>query len=290
MEGLHSPSIPLWRALFGLESAPTWLAAILGLACTYWFVIIPSAAAISYLDRKLGADFQARVGPNRAGPAGMLQPLADFLKLLQKHAFRSLNWRESLWFSIHTMALYSTVAVLPLGSLALFVDTDMSAFIPFWAALVLAMGTMLLGLSQENVQGWLGGVRVAAQAVTGAFPALVALICVGVKVGGFRWSAIAGSQGFSPLSWTIFSDPFQCLAAAIFLVSGLVLLSIPPMDAGLSMADLHGGVASHLYGRRLVLFRLGRFYGFFPLGGDRGGSVSRRMGAALGPDGVFERP
>jgi NADH-quinone oxidoreductase subunit H len=113
------------------------------------------------------------------------------------------------------------------------------------------------------VPGWFGGVRVAAQAVTGSLPALVSLICVGVKAGGFRWSAIAGSQGFSPFSWTIFSDPFQCLAAVIFLISGLVLLSIPPMDAGLSMADLHGGVGSHLFGRRLVLFRLGRFYGFF---------------------------
>lgn len=263
IEGLHSPAIPLWRAIFGLDSAPAWWVATLGLACTYWLVIIPSAAAISYFDRKLGADFQARVGPNRAGPSGALQPFADFLKLLQKRALKSHGWRESLWFGIHTMALYSTVAVLPLGSLALFVDTDMSAFIPFWAALVLAMGTMLLGLSQETVPGWFGGVRVAAQAVTGALPALVSLICVGVKAGGFRWSAIAGSQGFSPFSWTIFSDPFQCLAAVIFLVSGLVLLSIPPMDAGLSMADLHGGVGSHLFGRRLVLFRLGRFYGFF---------------------------
>jgi len=47
------------------------------------------------------------------------------------------------------------------------------------------------------------------------------------------------------------------------MISGLVLLGVPPLDGGLSSQDIHGGVSSHLHGRRLSLFRLGRFYGFF---------------------------
>jgi NADH-quinone oxidoreductase subunit H len=161
------------------------------------------------------------------------------------------------------MALYSTVAVLPLGSLVLLVDTDMSAFLPFWATLVLSLGTMLLGLSQRSVPGWFGGIRVSAQALAGAFPALVALLCAGVRAGGFRWSVLAGSQSASPLNWAAFSNPFQFVAFVVFVVAGLVLLGIPPMDAALSQPDIHGGVSSHLHGRRLSLFRLSRFYGFF---------------------------
>ncbi len=254
----------LWQSSLGLpEDTPQWLIAAVGLLFIYMVVIIPAGAVVSFLDRKLGADFQARVGPNRAGPAGMFQPLADFMKLLQKEAVEDWTWREAFWLAVHTMALYSTVAVLPLGSLVLLVDTDLSAFLPFWAALVLALGTMLLGLSHRSVPGLLGGLRVASQALSGAFPAFVALLCAGVRAGGFRWSVLAGSQGAWPLSWAAFSNPFQFVAFIVFVVSGLVLLGIPPMEAALSTPDLHGGVASHLYGRRLSLFRLGRFYGFF---------------------------
>jgi NADH-quinone oxidoreductase subunit H len=262
--GLDITWASVWGHALGLPAGtPEWIIAAIGIIGIYGFVILPSGAIMSYLDRKIGADFQARVGPNRAGPAGIFQPIADLLKLLQKEATQDWSWREALWLAVHTMALYSTVAVLPLGSLVLLVDTDMSAFLPFWATLVLAFGTMLLGLSQGSVPGWFGGVRVAAQAMAGAFPALVALLCAGVRAGGFRWSVLAGSQSASPLSWAAFANPFQFVAFVVFVVSGLVLLSIPPMDAALSQVDIHGGVASHLHGRRLSLFRLSRFYGFF---------------------------
>jgi NADH-quinone oxidoreductase subunit H len=254
----------VWAKELGLPGGtPEWLIAAIGLFFIYTLVILPSGAVMSYLDRKIGADFQARVGPNRAGPAGILQPIADLMKLLQKEATQDWSWREALWLAVYTMALYSTVAVLPLGSLVLLVDTDMSAFLPFWATLVLGLGTMLLGFSQGSVPGWFGGVRIAAQALAGAFPALVALLCAGVRAGGFRWSVLAGSQSASPLYWAAFSNPFQFVAFIVFVVSGLVLLGVPPMDAALSQPDLHGGVSSHLHGRRLSLFRLSRFYGFF---------------------------
>src|SRR6202023_3213123 len=102
-----------------------------------------------------------------------------------KEAQARWSWRENFWLIVHTMALYSTLAVLPLGSAALLVDTEMSAFLPFWSALVLALGTMLLGLSQDSVPGWFGGIRVASQALAGSFPALIAVLCAGVRAGGF---------------------------------------------------------------------------------------------------------
>lgn len=253
-----------WANSIGFPpDTPEWLYAILALICIYCLVIIPSGGLMAYFDRKLSADLQARVGPNRAGPAGMLQPVADLLKHLQKGVRNEWNWRENVWLSVHTMALYSTLAVMPLGSLALLVDTEMSVFLPFWSALVLSLGTMLLGLNQGTVPGWYGGIRVAAQTLAGSFSALVAILCVGVRAGSFRWSILANSQGFSPWSWTLMSNPFLCVAFFVFVMSGLVLLAIPPLDGGQSMSDIHGGVASHLSGRNLILFRFGRFYGFF---------------------------
>jgi NADH-quinone oxidoreductase subunit H len=257
-------TLEIWKESIGLPTGtPEWLVAAIGLFFIYAIVILPSGAVVSYVDRKLSADFQARVGPNRAGAAGLLQPFADLLKFLQKEPSREWNWRETLWLGIHTMALYSTVAVMPLGSAAILVNTDMSAFLPFWSALVLALGTMLMGFSQGTVSGWFGGVRLAAQSLAGAFPALICVLCAGIRAGSFRWAAFAAVQGASPLHWTATTNPFQFIAFIVFVASGLVMLSVPPMDGGLSVMDLHGGVSSDLSGRRLSLFRLGRFYGLF---------------------------
>jgi NADH:ubiquinone oxidoreductase subunit H len=139
----------------------------------------------------------------------------------------------------------------------------MSALLPFWATLVLALGTMMLGLNQSSVPGWFGGVRIASQALSGAFPAMIALICAGLTCHTFRWSDLVAAQGFSPFRWNAFSQPFGFMAFLVFISSGLVIIGIPPLDGGASVQDIHGGVASHLFGRKLILFRLGRFYAFF---------------------------
>jgi len=256
--------IEAWCQSLGIRAdLPDWYYALLYLVCTYFFVIIPCACILFYLDRKLSADLQARVGPNQAGPVGILQPLADIFKLLQKQTSQNSLLSENVWFCVHTMALYSTLAVMPLGSLALLVNTEMSAFLPFWSALVLTLGTMLLGLNQDSVPGWFGGMHVAAQTLAGAFPALIALLCAGVRVGSFKWSVLASSQGFAPWHWTFLADPFQLMAFLVFVMSGLILLAIPPLDSGLSMAHFDGGVASQLYGRKLSIYHFGRFYVFF---------------------------
>jgi NADH-quinone oxidoreductase subunit H len=237
---------------------------ILLLVAVYCGILVPSAGIINYLNRKFTADLQGRVGPNRAGAAGFLQPIADFLKSLQKTAeLRPLTGWELVLFWIQSLALYATVAILPLGSMILSLDTDMGVLIVFWTAFTLALMSLFLGLERSSVPGWLSAVRVAVQAVTGAFPAVLALFCVGMEAKGLRWTQISDAQGAFPFSWMIFQNPFEWLAFFVFMVSGLILFSLAPMDTGLARADILGGFSSSLYGRRLSLFNFGRFYGFF---------------------------
>jgi len=232
----------------GLVVAGAWILATV-------MVIFPVAAAYSYVERKLGADYQARVGPNRAGPSGMFQPIADWLKLLQKPN-QALSWKEERWSALQTMATYSTAAVLPLGPLFILADTEMNVFIPFWALMVAALATLLLGMEQSSIQGWLGGSRVAAQALSGAFPATLAILCAGLAGGGFRWADMVASQGAAPWSWNVMASPFHPFGFLAFVGAGLVFSADHQRDLG-------GGVTSNLYGGRLALAQLGKFYVLF---------------------------
>ena len=258
------PWVPAWESVLGLPAGlPEPFVALLALTAIFFGMVLPMSAFMAFVERKLRADFQARVGPNRAGPAGFFQPLADSLKLLQKETAKGGGLGKNFWLVVSTSVLYSTVAFLPVGSATLLIDTDLSAILPFWAVLVLAFTTMLLGFNQGSISGWLGGIRIASQMLSGALPGLIALMTAVVHVGSFQWSRLAEIQGASPWAWTAFQSPFQCLAFLIFVVSGLVLLGASPLDGGTSLPDSQGGVAAHLSGRRLLLFKLGRFYGSF---------------------------
>lgn len=253
-----------WELLLGLphETSRVALAAIAVMSVGI-FVLVPCAALVSWASRKLGADFQARVGPNRAGGAGVLQSVADWIKLLQKTSAAPLRWNEWSWLLIQSMALFATAAVLPMGSLYLLLDTDLSAILPLWSALLIGLSGLFLGLSQGTVPGWMSGIRIASQTLAGAFPALIAILLVGLRAGDFKWSSILAAQGASPLEWLAFTNPFHFVSFIVFLVSGLVLFGVSPLEGGTSLPDLRGGVYAGLSGRRLSLLRLGRFYAFF---------------------------
>lgn len=253
--------IEQWVEKFNL--APKWVHLTFTLVAVYFFILIPSGWFFSYLKRKISADFQARVGPSTCGPSGLFQPMADFLKLLQKENRNEVSHTETLWLSIYSMIFYSTMPVIPLGSLVLLVDTEISAFIPFWATLVLALGTILLGLSRGAITGWYGGIRIAVQTLSGVFPAFICLLCAGVGMKSFQWSLWAKSQGFFPWSWNFLSNPFEFVAFIVFVMSGLVILAVSPLDGGFSMSDIHGNVSSFLHGRWLALYQFCRFYVFF---------------------------
>ncbi len=248
-----------WQSLYRLpEGTPSLVISVIALLSIYALVLTPSAYFFHYISRKLAADLQARVGPSRAGKAGIFQPLADWLKLLQKRSSLSWKWDESLWFYMHAMALFSTVAILPIGSKLILVDRPLSALLPFWSASIFGFSLLLFGLSRDSVVSWLSGVRIASQMISGFFPAWVALLSIGIHAGSFKWSALVAAQGAYPWEWSIFSNPFQWISFSVFMMGGLTAFSIPPMAT--SGID---SLSEQFSGPVLSFFKFGRFYAFF---------------------------
>jgi NADH-quinone oxidoreductase subunit H len=253
-----------WIQILGLsDQAPGWLVSVLVFAVAYFAVSLPLTAVLVGLERKFAASVQARIGPNLTGPRGLLQSLADFLKLLQKQSRPGWFAREDFWLVFVYASMFSLLAVLPLGSIWVVVDSEMSAFLPILVAVVLAFGTLMLGIEQGTVYGFFGGLRFAAGAVGATVPAIVSVLSVGLCVGGFDWKTIVSAQGVFPGSWNIAADPFQWLAFLVFFCVGPMLFGLQGLDASTSRVDLNRGVGARLHGIRLALFKIREVYGLF---------------------------
>jgi NADH-quinone oxidoreductase subunit H len=161
------------------------------------------------------------------------------------------------------MALFSSVSVLPLASNGLMVDTDGSVFIPFISITLSLLVTFLMGINQHSVSGYFGGIRIGAQAISAAFPALISILCAGVRGHGFRWSGISAAQGAWPYQWSAFLSPFEFISFLVFIASGIVMLSNNPAEAGFQTKDIHGGMHAAQTVGRDPAFRLGRVYSVF---------------------------
>ncbi len=243
--------------------AASLLDSVIRLAVVWIGIFAPFYGLMGYVERKFSADLQARIGPSLVGPRGMFQGVADLIKLLAKRPLTTHHLPDTLQWLVGFLVLYSSAALLPLGSYFLLFDTELSLLLPLVFVAIASLSQLWLALSLGRVESWIGGIRMAAQSLVALFPAMLSILCVGVYVGSFQWKAIAEIQGFSFHHWTLFSSPFLFLAGIVFYLSGVAMFHLPPMDAAVGSQEMSGGVYRGIAGRALVFTRIFRFYGLF---------------------------
>ena len=247
--------------IFGFE-INIWLEAIarLGLAVALMTV---AAMALIYLERKVIARFQQRLGPTRTGPAGILQSPADALKLLGKEDLRPKS--ADPW--VFELAPYFVFVPIFLVFVA----------IPFafdWQIRVLELGLLyVLAVSSINIVGWvmagwgsdnryamLGALRAAAQGISYELPLVLALVAVAMVVslpgdvrGSLNLVEIVTEQGHIPyIVW-------QPLPFAIFYIAMLAELNRTPFDIPVGESEVVGGPFVEYSGIRWSMFFLGEY-------------------------------
>ncbi len=215
---------------------------------------------LTYGERKVVARFQQRLGPTRTGPAGLLQGVADALKLVTKEDIRPTNadrWVFEFAPYATFIPVFMVLASLPFARDWGVRNLTLGLFFVFAVMGLNIVGIMMAGLGSGNKFALLGGIRAAAQMISYEIPLVLSLLAVAMISGTLDLNAIASLQSFSPDAGQ--HAPFivlQPLAFLIFFTAMLSELHRAPFDIPVAESEIVGGYFVEYSGIRWSMFQL----------------------------------
>ena len=234
-----------------------WLDSLLGLLAMVGLMTVGTLALI-WLERKVAARIQMRLGPMFVGPYGLLQTLADAVKLIGKEDIRPRT--ADRWiFELAPFAVFVPVFValtaLPFTHDWAVSFLDLGVFFIVAVTGLSFVGFLMAGWASDNKYALLGGLRAAAQLISYEVPLVLSLIAVSMIVGSLSLSEIVIYQGRVPLF------VWQPLAFFIFLVAVLAELERQPFDIPTAESEVVGGPFIEYSGIRWSMFFLASYTG-----------------------------
>ncbi|CAK6701747.1 NAD(P)H-quinone oxidoreductase subunit 1 [Synechococcus sp. CBW1107] len=224
------------------------VAAVIGVLVNVW------------LERKISAAVQQRIGPEYAGALGVLQPMADGLKLLFKEDVIP-HRADGLLFTLGPVLVLVPVIlswlVVPFGQNLLISDVGIGVFL--WIALssIQPIGLLMSGYASNNKYSLLGGLRAAAQSISYEIPLALAVLAVVMMSNSLSTVDIVNQQnGAGILSWNIWRQPVGFL---IFWICALAECERLPFDLPEAEEELVAGYQTEYAGMKFALFYLGSY-------------------------------
>lgn len=216
-------------------------------------------AYATYLERKISAFIQARLGPMRVGPYGLLQPIADGLKLLVKEDFIPENADRWIFFFAPYIAVASAFivfSVVPFGpDWAVIADVNIGLLLVLAVSSVGVLALILAGWSSNSKYALLGGLRSSAQMVSYEVAMGLSLIGALMFARTLSLSGIVGAQGSDSI-WFVFYQPAGFL---LFLISGIAENNRAPFDLPEAESELVAGFHTEYSGMRWSLFFMAEY-------------------------------
>lgn len=241
-------------------------------------------AYLTYAERKIIARMQQRLGPNRVGPRGLLQPIADMLKLLTKEDIIPAQVDKPVFYIAPFISLVCAgtgIALVPLWEN--FVISNINVGILFILALssLSAYGVILSGWASNSRYAFLGGLRASAQVISYEIAMSLALLSVVLMAGSLNLGDIVRAQINSPFK--VYLIP-QLLGFFVFIVSAVAECNRTPFDLPEAETELVAGYFVEYSGMRVALFYLAEYFGMLVMSAL---AVTCFLGGWAGP---FEVP
>ncbi|HEY7556224.1 MAG TPA: NADH-quinone oxidoreductase subunit NuoH [Candidatus Binatia bacterium] len=231
--------------------------------------VAPLAGVTSWLERRVWARMQSRVGPNRVGPQGILQWLADGIKNLLKEDLIP-SAADAKLFSLAPyvvfMGFLCTFVVIPFGSELIVADLNIGILYILAVTSLVVVGILMAGWASNNKWSLLGGMRSAAQIVSYEIPAGVAILTIVFLGGTLSMQGLIKAQGWGPWDWFLFHNPFTFAAFFLYFTAALAEGNRTPFDIPEAESELVAGYVTEYSGMRFLFFFFAEWGNLYVIG------------------------
>jgi NADH-quinone oxidoreductase subunit H len=217
-----------------------------------------------WIERKVVARFQDRLGPNRVGPFGLIQPFADIIKLFIKENITPVGVDKVVYNLAPVLSVFSVLilwAIIPLAPVIIGVDLNVGLLYLVAAGAIGTLSIIMAGWSSNNKFALLGAFRQVAAMVSYEIPMVVALLVPTILAGTMGMLGISEAQRGM---WYVFLSP---LAALIFLISAVAELGRAPFDLSEGESEVVAGFHIEYSGMKFGWFYAGELLHAFTFGG-----------------------
>jgi NADH-quinone oxidoreductase subunit H len=265
--------VSLKHCLVGL--VPSQYAALLSVLLSVAAILLtfPGLFALTtLLERKGLGRIQNRYGPNRVGPCGLLQPVADGLKALTKEDVVPQTADKVLHFMaplVLVVPVFLALAVVPMGRNMTALDTEAGLLFFFAVGAATELSVFMAGWSSRNKYSLLGAMRAIAQMVSYEVPLILSSVAVVMAAGSLSTTDIVAAQagywGWVP-RWFVLT-PWGLAGFILFMVAATAESNRSPFDLPEGESELIAGYYTEYTGFKFALFFLGEYLGLFAVSG-----------------------
>jgi NAD(P)H-quinone oxidoreductase subunit 1 len=215
---------------------------------------------VVWLERKISAAAQQRIGPEFAGPLGVLQPVADGLKLVFKEDIvpaKSDPFLFTLGPILVVIPVFLSYLIVPFGQNLVITDLNVGVFL--WIALssIAPIGLLMSGYASNNKYSLLGGLRAAAQSISYEIPLALSVLAIVMMSNSLSTIDIVGQQStYGILSWNVWRQPIGFI---IFWIAALAECERLPFDLPEAEEELVAGYQTEYSGMKFGLFYIGSY-------------------------------
>lgn len=259
-----------------IANSTTELIAAVIVAVIPLFFILPYALVAIYGELKISAFMQDKLGPMRTGPYGLLQPIAEVFKLLQKEDITP-DAADKPLFNIAPVLIfvgsYAAFAVIPFSSYFAPSGLNVGIFFAMAISSLAVIAIMMGGWSSGNKFALLGAFRSVAQIVSYEIPAAMAILGIAAMANSLNINTIIESQSGWFWNWFLFGGqggiekiwviPFTVVMCVIYFISSLAECNRTPFDLVEGESELVAGYATEYSGMKYAMFYLAEYANMF---------------------------